>query len=328
MSMFMLDLPNEELILKMPANEGLVKIVVAELGLSEWQNASGRREMYKVGLVELLTLHAEWVREQWMYHLKNGGTPMEYRQNTPKKGEKAVMLSNAPRINFLETTARVVREIAARLNLASTRVALTIDTPLAPGEWIYYGKIRNCPVSKVGHFTSNQRISKSKTCGKNCIRQRYERGPPALGPHAEFWKSLEDFTLVAVVRGTMDDERALHAELKRVAQDLDFYVSPGAMETHDNRLHKFILRCMREIGDVMLATAPTESASEQIQSSEPAGAAVSLTGGVEDRFLVLVVDVSPPPLPACQDAAVNENAAVDVQPKDHLLAYASSWHSP
>ncbi len=111
---FKLDLPDDELILKMPENEGLVKDVVAELGLSAWLNAAGRKDENKVGLVELLTLRAAWVREQWLFHLKAGGTPLEFRENTPKKGEAVVMISNA-------------------LALTSWRPRLVWCVPLRPG---------------------------------------------------------------------------------------------------------------------------------------------------------------------------------------------------
>jgi hypothetical protein len=226
--------------------------------------------------VEVLCGDGVWIRDQWLYHLKDG-TKETMSVWPPKKmpGVKSqrVEVPNTARIELLKNSIAVVTAVAAAVGLDATpipRDPVTMDTVLPNGNYMYAIRVEGCDdVYKLGHIVIN--AAKKNQAGelRNTVWQvRYARGPPALPEHLKDKWVRENLRLVALYAGpTLKDEREIQCEVNVFAKDAGMTLYPHT-ECHDLKTLVRAQRLMAKVGtDVTMG--PPIDAAESAKPSQP-----------------------------------------------------------
>ena len=194
-------------------NPDQVEAAVQELGLQGFVNSFRAKSEFRVGLVDLLTTEggSTWVHQVWTF---SGNKNLSKEQ-----------------VEVTENTAKVVFKVLELLGV-DPQSPLTPTTKLPYDSYIYLLKFGS--LVKVGGVKIQDKIHIAGRNGQppmvmdgfKTVYDRFKRHKTSLSLPSEFEGGLQafqrlvakDFTLLHLVRGTVENERWVGVQLREVAK--------------------------------------------------------------------------------------------------------------
>ena len=252
-------------------NPDQVEAAVQELGLKDFVNSYRADPKFHVGLVELLTTEggSTWVRQVWSFA----------GNKNPKEAQ----------VQVTENTAKVVFKVLELLGV-DPQCPLTSTTKLPYDSYIYLLKFGS--LVKVGGVKIQDKIHIAGRNGQpprviegfKTVYDRFKGHKTSLSLPSEFEGGLaafqklaaEGFTLLHLVRGTLEHERWVKAELLKVAKlPLGFAPcrsqnegkKPGTTEFYDGKLAEVAVKLMDTVA-AGLGECQEQGKKKAIESEE------------------------------------------------------------
>ena len=219
--------------------------------IAGWRNTY-TRECNGMGVGHLLGSPegVRFIEKVWGWH-RASGTPLMVRQQNVRAGLEPVMLPNTARIELLQNTAQIVFAVMRFIDVLPP-LPVTLDKELDDGVYIYLIEVADSPVFKLGTVTICHKIhaTTGRPCGRRCIAHRYFLGGremPPPGRHLTGVWSKDRLSLRHHLEGSAAEEGEIHAELRKLADELGFLQGNRGEEFHDNRLIPTAIRMMNQL---------------------------------------------------------------------------------